>query len=105
MKPTLKRLLAGSLLGAAWLCSACTVRYSQSLTGAIPKGTGTEVRSQDTGFALFEITLSEPTPAHQQVVSLMGQCSRLTRVEVDYRSLSFILFSIPRVTVTGLCEP
>ena len=101
----MKAFLMGCLLGTALLLSACTVRYSQSLTGAIPKSTGTEVRSTDTGFELFDITLSEPTPAHEQVVSLMGQCSRLTRVEIDYRSLSFILFSIPRVTVTGLCEP
>jgi hypothetical protein len=101
----MKPLLVGGLLGTLLLCSACTIRYSQSLTGAIPKSTGTEVESTDTGFALFDITLSEPTPAHEQVVSLMGRCSRLTRVEIDYRSLSFILFSIPRVTVTGLCEP
>lgn len=104
MQPSSKWVLVGSLV-AMLMAPACTIRYSQSLTGAIPKGSGTEVRSTDTGFALFDITLSEPTPAHQQVVSLMGRCSRLTRVEIDYRSLSFILFSIPRVTVTGLCEP
>jgi hypothetical protein len=101
----MKRLFAASLLGPAIVLAACTVRHSQSLTGAIPTSTGTEVRSRDTGFALLDITLSEPTPAHEQVVALMSRCSKLTRVEVDYRTLSFILFSIPSVTLTGLCEP
>lgn len=62
------------------------------------------VRSRDTGFSLFNITFSEPTPAHEQVKSLMGACSRLTRVQVDYRELSFLIFGIPSVTVTGVCE-
>jgi hypothetical protein len=101
----MKAFLVAGLIGTALLPSACTVRHSQSLTGAIPTSTGTEVRSRDTGFALLDITLSEPTPAHEQVVALMSRCSKLTRVEVDYRTLSFILFSIPSVTLTGLCEP
>lgn len=100
----MKPLLVGGLLGTLVLCSACTIRYSQSLTGAIPKSAGTDVRSRDTGFSLFSITFSEPTPAHEQVKSLMGACSRLTRVQVDYRELSFAIFGIPSVTVTGVCE-
>lgn len=100
----MKAFLVGCLLGTALLLSACTIRYSQSLTGAIPKSAGTDVRSRDTGFTLFSITFSEPTPAHEQVKSLMGACSRLTRVQVDYRELSFLLFGIPSVTVTGVCE-
>jgi len=83
---------------------ACTIRYSQSLAGAIPEPTGSEVRSSDAGFSLFQIALSEPTHAHEQVKSLMGACSRLTNVEVDYRELSFAILGIPRVTVTGYCE-
>jgi len=100
MKPALALLL----LFATLPISSCTIRYSQSLAGPIPKSSGTEVRSRDTGFSLFNITFSEPTPAHQQVVSLMGACSRLTRVEVDYRELSFAIFGIPSVRVTGICE-
>ena len=83
---------------------ACTLRYSQSLAGAIPEPTGSEVRSSDAGFSLLQITLNEPTHAHEQVKSLMGACSRLTNVEVDYRELSFLILGIPRVTVTGHCE-
>ena len=82
----------------------CTIRYSQSLTGAIPQSQGSPVRSSDSGFSLFNITFVEPIPAHEQVASLMGACARLTRVQVDYRELSFAVFGIPRVTVTGVCE-
>jgi hypothetical protein len=92
------------MVGASLVLSSCTIRYSQSLTGAIPKSAGTDVRSRDTGFSLLNITFSEPTAAHEQVKSLMGACARMTRVQVDYRELSFLLFGIPSVTVTGVCE-
>ena len=82
----------------------CTIRYSQSLTGATPKSEGSAVRSSDSGFSLFNIAFVEPTAAHEQVAALMGACSRLTRVQVDYRALSFGVFGLPRVTVTGMCE-
>lgn len=96
-----------SLIGfvvVALVSIGCTVRYSQSLAGSIPTSSGNRVRSSDTGFSLFQITLSEPTPAHEQAASLLGACSRLTKVEVDYRELSFLILGIPRVTVTGTCE-
>lgn len=70
----------------------------------IPETTGSEVRSSDAGFSLLQITLSDPTHAHDQVKSLMGACSRLTNVEVDYRELSFAIIGFPRVTVAGYCE-
>jgi len=83
--------------------TGCTVRYSQALVGTLPQETGSQVRSSATGFELLSIALTEPTPAHEQVQSLMGACKKLTRVEVDYRQLFFILFGIPRITVTGQC--
>jgi hypothetical protein len=33
----------------------------------------------------------------------MGACKEMTKVQVDYRELFFILFGLPRVTVTGNC--
>lgn len=97
------RVLAFSLLMIVIGSAGCTVRYSQSLAGTIPGDAGSDVRSSDAGFSLLSITLSEPTHAHEQVTSLMGACSKLTKVEVDYRELSFLLFGLPRVTVTGTC--
>jgi hypothetical protein len=82
----------------------CTIRYSQSLASSMPQSEGREVRSNDTGFSLLNIALSEPDSAHEQVRALIGACSRLTKVQVDYRELSFILFGIPRVSVKGICE-
>ncbi len=64
---------------------------------------GTRVRSSDSGFALFGIVLSEPTSAHEQVVSLMGGCTELTKVEVDYRELSVFIVGIPKVTIVANC--
>ena len=85
------------------MISACTIRYSQGLTGQIPSTQGSEVRSSDAGFEFFSIAISEPTPAHELIISLLGACSELNRVEVDYRSLSFFIIAFPRVTVTGVC--
>ena len=91
------------LLACSVLTASCTIRYSQSLASSMPRSEGRAVRSTDTGFSLLNITLSEPTSAHEQVRSLIGACSRLTKVQVDYRELSFILFGIPRVSVEGVC--
>jgi hypothetical protein len=99
----MRTILASLLVCLAAVGSGCTIRYSQALAGAVPDTAGTPVRSSDTGFSLLYITLSEPRHAHEQVASLMGACSKLTKVEVDYRELFFILFGIPRVTVTGNC--
>ena len=85
------------------MISGCTIRYSQALTGRIPSTQGSEVRSSDAGFEFFNIAFSEPTPAHELIISLLGACSELNRVEVDYRSLSFLIIAFPRVTVTGVC--
>lgn len=93
-----------SVLVCAASMTACTVRYSQSIAGAIPNSSGTQVRSSDAGFSLFQIAIVEPTAAHKQVTSLLGACTRLTKLEVDYRELSFLILGIPRVTVTGTCE-
>ena len=91
------------LIAASTTLFACTIRYSQGLTGRIPSIQGSEVRSSDAGFEFFNIALSEPTPAHKQILSLLGACSELNRVEIDYRSLSFFIIAFPRVTVTGVC--
>jgi len=98
MKLTLAGLLFVVLLG-----SACTIRFSQALTGSIPLEEGTEVSSSDRGFAFLGIVFSEPRPAHEQIRDLLVPCEKLTRVEVDYRELWFVLFALPRVTVTGDC--
>jgi hypothetical protein len=93
---------------AAAICLAlpgCTVRFSQSLVGSIAQDSGAEVRSSDSGFALFGIVIEEPKPAHEQVQSLMDVCPKLSRVEVDYRELWFILFGMPEITVTAKCTP
>lgn len=95
--------LVSLLVVLAVTASGCTARYSQALAGAVPDTAGAPIRSSDTGFSLLGIAISEPLHAHEQVASLMGACSRLTKVEVDYRELWFILFGIPRVTVTGNC--
>ncbi|UCE85314.1 MAG: hypothetical protein JSU66_13330 [Deltaproteobacteria bacterium] len=97
------RFLVPLLVGAL-LTTGCTIRYSQSLASAMPQTDGREVRSNDTGFSLLNITLSEPDSAHDQVRALIGACSRLTKVQVDYRELSFVLFGIPKVSVKGICE-
>ena len=99
----MRTVLVSLLASLVALGSGCTIRYSQALAGAIPDTAGTPVRSSDTGFSLLNIALSEPRHAHEQVTSLMGACSKLTKVEVDYRDLYFLLFSIPRVTVVGNC--
>jgi hypothetical protein len=98
----MQRLVAAFLVCTLPLLG-CTIRYSQSLTGTIPKESGTRVRTSDAGFELFQIALSDPTHAHEQVTSLMGACTSLTEVEVDYRSLSFFIISFPRVTIQGNC--
>jgi hypothetical protein len=97
-------LAAIVVIASALVLSGCTIRFSQSLAGKIPNTPGNEVRSSDSGFSFLQITFSEPTPAHEQVTSLFGACTALNKVEVDYRTLSFILFGIPKVTVTGICE-
>lgn len=100
---TTRFLRLGLLVSASIVAVGCTTRYSQSLTGTIPRANGTEVRSSDTGFSLFGIALDEPRSAHEQVLSLLGPCSSLTKVWVDYRELTFIILGIPKVTVSGTC--
>ena len=92
-----------ALLVALSALPACTARYSQALAARIPQAQGTEVKSSDAGFSLFAIVLSEPKPAHEQAAALLGPCTELTNVEVDYRELLFVLFGLPRITVTGTC--
>ena len=98
-----RRFLAGLCVLSLIVGVGCTARYSQSLAGRIPPDTGTRVQTSDSGFALFSIVFSEPTSAHEQVVSLMGGCSELTKVQVDYRELLFFIVGIPKVTVTANC--
>ena len=97
------RSLAVGAVVLALILGGCTTRYSQSLAGRIPSTQGKEVRSSDTGFSLLQITFSEPKSAHEQVGSLLGGCSHLTQVEVDYRELVFFIVGIPSVTVTANC--
>ena len=99
----ISRVALPLLVIAGLALPACTIRYSQSLAGRIPAEQGTQVRSSDAGFEFINIAISEPTPAHEQVASLMGACSSLTEVEVDYRSLNFLIIGFPRVTITGNC--
>jgi hypothetical protein len=82
---------------------ACTARYSQSLSGAIPKSNGTLVSTNATGLTLFGIAITEPTPAHEQITQLIGGCERLDAVEVDYRETVFLVLGIPKVGVKATC--
>lgn len=91
------------LLIGVLAATGCTARYSQALAGRIAEAKGSEVRSSDTGFSLFQITFTEPRSAHEQATALMGGCKELNNVEVDYRELLFFIVGIPRVTVTGTC--
>ena len=84
--------------------SGCTIRFSQSLTSALPQSTGRAVKSSDSGLAILGITVDEPRSAHEQVRGLIGACKKLTKVQVDYRELNFLLFGLPKVTVEGVCE-
>ena len=79
-----------SLACGLLMTTGCTIRYSQSLAAAMDRSTGSAVNSSDRGFTLIGITLSEPTSAHDQVRALVSSCSRLTKVQVDYRELSFL---------------
>ena len=85
--------------------SGCTTRYSQSLAGSVPNEKGMEVDSTSHGFTLLFIKLNEPTSAGKQVMELMmeNNCTRLNLVEIDYREMSFLLFSLPKVKITGTC--
>ena len=82
---------------------ACTARYSQSLSGAIPKSQGTPVSSSATGLSVFAIAFSEPTSAHEQVTQLIGGCEMLNTVQVDYRETTFLILGIPKVSVKAIC--
>ncbi len=95
--------IVASLLVSLLVLGACTARYSQSLSGAIPKSPGTEVSTNATGFTLFQIAISEPTPAHEQITQLLGGCQRLDAVEVDYRETVFVILGIPKIGVKATC--
>jgi hypothetical protein len=94
-----------SLLRALAMATGCTTRYSQSLAGSLPRSTGREVESHDTGFSVLGIAVREPTPAHTQVTQLLASCSELRLVEVYYRETVFLILGSPRVTVTATCVP
>lgn len=100
----MRHILVIPIVCSLFFSMGCTIRYSQSLTSALPQSQGREVRSSDAGFNILQITIDEPRSAHEQVRGLIGACSRLTKVQVDYRELSFLLFGFPRVTVEGVCE-
>jgi hypothetical protein len=85
------------------LGNGCTARYSHSLAGSIPNTSGRQVEASDSGFSLFGIAFSEPKSAHKHVTSLLGACSSLTKVEVDYRETLFVILGIPKVSVKATC--
>ena len=90
-------------LGSLVLQTACTARYSQSLSGAIPQVAGRPVSTSSTGFTLFGIAISDPTPAHEQVQQMMGGCKSLNAVEVDYREKMFLILGIPKISIKASC--
>ena len=99
----LKMFLVAGVALSLGLSAACTARYSQSLSGAIPKTQGTPVSSSATGLSVFGIAFNEPTPAHEQVMQLIGACQSLNAVEVDYREKVFVIVGIPEVSVKATC--
>lgn len=102
------RAFWGVSLGMLFLSSVisqtgCTARYSQSLSGAIPQVEGRPVSTEATGFTLFGIAISDPTPAHEQITQMMGGCKSLNAVEVDYREMWFVILGIPKIQVAATC--
>ena len=100
MKRCLSVMLSAFLTASA---VGCTTRYSQTLTGTIPQTSGRNVESSDSGFSFLGITLDEPRSAHEQVTSLLIECSALNKVEVDYRELLVLIFGIPKVSIQADC--
>ena len=82
---------------------SCTARYSQTLSGPIPNQTGTPVSTSSSGLSVFGIAFTEPKPAHEQVLSLLGGCNSLNKVQVDYREKVFFVVGIPEVSVDAVC--
>ena len=99
----LRASLVTGLVASLLVTSACTARYSQSLTGAIPATEGTRATAADTGLSIFGIVVDEPKPAHELVSGMIAGCKQLVRVQVDYRELVVVFVGIPRVEVTGYC--
>jgi len=95
--------IMGFILLPLLLSLGCTARYSQAISGSIPKEPGTEISTSATGLSVFAIAFTEPTPAHEQVMSLLGGCSSLTNVEIDYRETVFFIVGIPKVSVKANC--
>jgi hypothetical protein len=96
-------VLAGGLLLALGLSSACTARYSQSLAGAIPDDKGPTVSSMSKGLSILGIKKEEPKAAHEQALALLQGCRRLTAVEVDYREKFYFVVSKPQISLKGTC--
>jgi hypothetical protein len=97
------RSFIGLAVAALLAALGCTQRYSQALTGVIPKAQGNLVKSSDTGFSFLGIAISEPRPAHEQVQVLLAPCTELVRVEVDYREVVVLIIGFPTIAVTGTC--
>jgi hypothetical protein len=99
----LKMFLVAGVALSLGLSAACTARYSQSLSGQIPNSKGTLVSSSATGLSVFGIAFNEPTPAHEQVMQLIGACRSLNAVQVDYREKVFVIVGIPEISVKATC--
>jgi hypothetical protein len=99
----LKMLLVACVALSLGLSAACTARYSQTLSGPIPNQAGTPVSTSSTGLSVFAIAFTEPKPAHEQVQQLLGGCSSLNKVQVDYREKVFLVVGIPEISVDAVC--
>ena len=82
---------------------SCTARYSHTLSGSISNQTGTPVSTSSTGLSVFGIAFSEPEPAHEQVLNLLGGCNSLNKVQVDYREKWFFVVGIPKIKIDAVC--
>ena len=100
---TARRGIAMLAIGCLFSSVACTARYSQSLSGPIPNQAGTPVSTSSTGLSVFGIAFTEPKPAHEQVLQLLGGCNSLNKVQVDYREKVFFVVGIPEVSVDAVC--
>ena len=92
----MRHILVIPILCSLLFSVGCTVRYSQSLTSALPQSQGREVRSSDTGFNILQITIDEPRSAHEQVRGLMagGVDILLPETTFDTLNLKAALFAI-----------
>lgn len=88
------------------LFSACTWRYSRELLAVGPQG-GERVKVRSFGLEILFIAIFEPKTGTAMIdeVKAKWNCAAIHNIEIDYRSLIFIVANLPMMTVSADCEP